>query len=73
MVRFGNIVNINVSLSELTNMKLTLKYEMINTKTGEVCTTGKTQHFFFDNNKQRPVSLKKEIPELFDLFSSLIT
>jgi len=72
MVRFNDIVSINVSVAELTNMKIILKYEITNTKTGELCTTGKTQHFFFDNKRQRPVSLRKEMPKLFELFESLI-
>jgi acyl-CoA thioester hydrolase len=72
MLRFGDTVNIHVTLSELSNMKMTIKYEMINARSGEVCTTGNSKHFFYDNNKQRPVSLKKEMPELFELFSSLM-
>ena len=73
MIRFGDTVTINVSLAELTNMKMTLKYEVINAKSGEICTIGKTQHFFFDRSKQRPISLKKEMPDLFELFSSFVS
>ena len=72
MVRFNEVVNISVTLSELTNMKVTLDYEIVNVKTGELCNTGYTRHCFFDNKRQRPVSLKKEVPQLFELFSSLL-
>ena len=71
MVRFGDIVNIHVSLSELTEMKMTIDYKIIDAKTGAVCTLGKTKHFFYSNSKKRPVSLKREIPELYDIFFSL--
>jgi len=71
MVRFGDIVNIHVSLSELKEMRMTVNYKIVNAKTGEICTLGKTRHFFYDNSKKRPVSLKKEMPELYEIFCSL--
>jgi len=71
MVRFGDMTYIQVSLSELTEMKLTINYEITEEKSGKVCTTGSTKHFFYNNNKRRPVSLKREIPELYSIFSSL--
>ena len=71
MLRFGDIVDIYTSITELKNMKMSVSYKIIETASGEVCTLGKTQHFFLDKNKNRPVALKKAIPELFELFSSL--
>ena len=73
MVRFGDIVNIFITLSELKEMKMTLDYKIIKADTNELCTLGKTKHFFYDNNRKRPVSLKKEIPELYEIFISLNT
>ena len=73
MVRFGDIVNIYASLSDLKEMKMTIDYKIVNAETNEICTQGKTKHFFYDNNKKRPVSLRKEIPELYELFSSINT
>ena len=72
MVYFGDSVNIHVSLSEIKEMKMTVDYQINNAKSGVICTLGKTKHFFYDNNKKRPVSLKKTIPELYGLFCSLI-
>jgi len=72
MVRFGDVVNIHLSLSELTEMRLTIDYKITSEKTGEVCTLGKTRHFFYNNKKKRPISLKREIPELYEVFASLI-
>jgi len=71
MVHFGDVVNIYVSLSELKEMKMTIEYKIVNAKSNESCTLGRTRHFFYDNNKRRPVSLKKEIPELYEMFCSL--
>ena len=71
MVHFNDIVNIHVSLSELKNMRMTLSYKIIDAKTNQICTLGKTQHFFYDNKEKRPVSLKKAIPELYELFLSI--
>ena len=71
MVHFGDIVNIYVSLSELTEMKMTVDYKIIDVKSGGICTLGKTKHFFYSNIKGRPVSLKREIPELYEIFNSV--
>ena len=71
MVRFGDIVNIHITLSELKDMKMAVDYKIINAKSGEICTLGKTKHFFYDNNKKRPVSLKKVIPELYEILCSI--
>lgn len=71
MVRFGDILHIHMSISELTNTRMTVSYEIYGADSNVLCTTGKTQHFFYDNNKKRPASLKKAMPELFDLLNSL--
>jgi len=71
MLRFGDITNIFIKVSELTEMKLALSYKITNAKSGEICTLGKTGHFFYSNTRKRPVSLKREIPELYEIFSAL--
>ena len=71
MVRFGDIVAIHVTLSELTEMKMTVEYKIVNETSGDVCTLGRTRHFFYSSKKQRPVSLKKEIPEIYEIFNSI--
>jgi len=71
MVHFGDIVNIYASLSELTEMRMTVDYKIINIKSGNICTLGKTKHFFYNNIKKRPVSLKREMPELYEIFCSI--
>jgi len=71
MVRFGDIVNIYLTLPELKEMKMTINYKIIDSKTEGIRTLGKTQHFFYDNNKKRPVSLKRVMPKLYEIFNSL--
>ena len=71
MLRFGDIVDVYVSLTEIKNMKMTINYKIIDVASGELCTLGKTQHFFYDRNEKRPVALKKAIPELYEFFSTL--
>lgn len=73
MLRFGDIINIYVTVSELTEMRLVLNYKITGNKPDEICTLGKTGHFFYSNTRKRPVSLKREIPELYEIFSSLNT
>lgn len=73
MVRFGDVVNIQISLSELKNASMIVNYQISDAGSGEIRTLGKTRHCFYDGVKKRPVSLKKVIPELFELLNSLCT
>lgn len=69
MVRFYDIVEIHVSFSLLTNTRMNVAYKIVDQKTGELRATGESKHCIFDQKKQRPVSLKKNLPHLFELFS----
>ncbi|MFT4007855.1 MAG: acyl-CoA thioesterase [Lacrimispora sp.] len=71
MVHFGDTINIQVSISALTASKMTVRYKMTDSVTGKLRTVGESTHCYFDANKKRPVSLKKVLPELYDLFASL--
>ena len=73
MVRFGDIVNIHITLSELSDMSINANYQILDTDSGETRALGKTRLCFYDKNKKRPVSLKKIIPELYELLNSLCT
>jgi acyl-CoA thioester hydrolase len=70
MVRFGETVEIKASITELTNARMYVKYEVRDVKTNELRTTGETRHCFWDSERKRPVSLKKVLPELCALFKS---
>lgn len=71
MVRFGDIVNIQVSVSFLSATKMTVQYQMTDAASGKLRATGESRHCYYDSTKKRPVSLKKTLPELYDLFASL--
>lgn len=71
MVRFGDTVEITTTVGSITPSRMSLSYTVINKETGLVCATGHTDHCYFDNRKQRPVSLKKALPELYQLFCTL--
>lgn len=73
MVRFGETVNIQVSISALSVTKMTVQYEITDAASGKLRATGESRHCYYDSNKKRPVSLKKALPELYDLFTSLCT
>lgn len=72
MVSFGDTVNIEVSISALTVTKMTVHYQITDAVTGKLRTTGESIHCYFDSNRKRPVSLKKVLPDLYDLFASYI-
>ena len=44
MVRFGDTVQINVSISELSKTRLTICYQITDATTGELRTSGTTSH-----------------------------
>lgn len=73
MTRFGDTVNIQVSISSLSVTKMTVQYQITDAETGKLRTIGESTHCYFDANRKRPVSLKKALPELYDLFTSLCT
>ena len=72
MVRFGETVDIAVTVSELTGSRMTVSYTVTDAATGQVRTTGETRHCYFDNRRQRPTSLKKALPELYAMFEHMI-
>ena len=69
MVRFGDTVAIQPSLIRLTPAKMEVGYRITDAKTGELKAEGSTGHFFFDIRQQKPVALKRAIPELYQLFA----
>ncbi len=71
MVRFGDTVNIRVSVTSLTPAQMMVQYQITDAKSGKIRAVAETRHCYFDANQKRPVSLKKALPELYDLFASL--
>jgi acyl-CoA thioester hydrolase len=70
MVRFGEAVTINAKITTLTNVRMTVSYEVRDSVTDELRTTGETRHCFLVSGKKHPVSLKKALPELYALFET---
>ena len=67
MVRYGDSVYVLPEIESYNGVKLSLAYRVIDVATGELCTTGKSQHCFL-NEAGRPVSLKKVQPSVHESF-----
>ena len=59
---FDDEVEISVAVVDFGGVKLTLKYEMTNKKTGETVAVGTTKHCF-TNKDGKPIILKKSFPD----------
>ena len=70
MVKFEDIVAIEVSILKYTGTRLTLSYRMTNETSGEPCAEGETTSCFM-NSGGRLISLKKDYPQLHELFEKL--
>ncbi|MCL2633226.1 MAG: acyl-CoA thioesterase [Oscillospiraceae bacterium] len=68
MVRFGESVVIYARIVMLTNSRMTVTYEVRDSKSDVLRSIGETRHCFLDGKSKRPVSLKKVLPELNELF-----
>jgi len=71
MVRFGDTINIHLTLSDLKHVTMTVNYQVLDAGSGELRALGKTRHCFYHGEQKRPVSLKKNMPDLYELFNSL--
>ena len=67
MVRFGDTVEILCELQSIEAMRMTLGYTITDSATGQVRTTGSSGHCFFSRSRQRPVSVKRDLPEFYEL------
>lgn len=65
---FPEQISINVKVKEFKGVKLFLQYEMKN-KDGKVVCTGITSHAFL-NAQGRPIRMKQDYPELYQLLST---
>lgn len=70
MVRFADTVAIRLFIEELGNARMTIRYEVKDANTGVLRAIGTSGHCYFDNEKKRPVSLKKSLPDLYALLSA---
>lgn len=68
MVHFADTVSISVSIEAFNGIRLSLSYQIHDTASGELRTTGTSSHCFL-NSHGKPVSLKKSFPQLYRILS----
>ncbi|MCR5416922.1 MAG: acyl-CoA thioesterase [Pseudobutyrivibrio sp.] len=66
---FSDTISIMVSVTEFKGVKLHLAYEMKN-QDGDIVSIGTSSHAFLDMNG-RPVKMKKDYPEFFEVLNSV--
>ena len=60
---YGDEIDIEVRLTQYTGVKLSLRYEMRNVRTGEVVATASSSHCFVEENG-RPVAVRRRFAAL---------
>lgn len=68
-VRFNNNILIHSVISSFNGIKLSITYTITDTEDKVTYSTGETEHCFL-NNSFKPVSLKRDYPEVFDIFNN---
>lgn len=68
MVHFGSVVTVNAYIKEYKGIKMTIVYEVVDSKTEMVHCRGLTKHYFI-NEAGKPVSLKQSCLEFHDMFA----
>jgi len=68
MVSFGDTVAIQPAISRFDKLRMNLTYSVVDLVSGQLRATGETGHCFYSTNKKRPVSLEKELPDLYEIF-----
>ncbi|AEB30562.1 putative acyl-CoA thioesterase [Carnobacterium sp. 17-4] len=71
MVHYNDRVYIIPKIEAFNGIRLTISYQILDKTTGKLRTTGESKHCFLDK-ENRPVSLKKKHPELYDLFDAYL-
>ena len=71
MTRFNDTVTITAKVLAFNGFKLSLAYEVRDILTGDLRTTGKSDHCFL-NTAGKPISLKKEQPDFYARLACLI-
>jgi len=71
MCRFGDKVRIFLKLKNFSGVRFTFSYEISDVVTNELRVIGESGHCFIDR-AGKVISLKKENPEFFEIFSSYV-
>jgi acyl-CoA thioester hydrolase len=70
MVHFDDTVEITSAITAFDGTRMTVSYRVTDVATGILRTLGESRHCFLRGG--RPVSLKKAMPELYELFLSCV-
>jgi len=70
-VTFGDVIQMGVLVKEYTGVRMTVKYDVIDKKSGKNVIIAETKHCFTDKNL-KPINLKKYAPNFSNKFISLI-
>lgn len=70
-VTYGDTILIEMYTTEYNGVRMTVKYNIKNKKTGEIVMTGETKHCF-TSKELRPINLKKYAPEFSKKFEGLL-
>lgn len=70
-LKFGDSFKIVTKLTNLTNVKMSLSYEIKNSYTNEICAIGESFHCFV-NNDFKPIAIKKLYPQILNAFKILL-
>lgn len=68
-VRFNNSILIHSVISSFNGIKMSITYTITDEEDKITYSTGETEHCFL-NNSFKPVSLKRDYPEVFDIFNN---
>lgn len=70
-VTYGDIIIINLSMKEYTGVRMRVKYDIKDKKTGKTVLVGETKHCF-TNKSLKPINLKKYKKEFSVKFENLL-
>lgn len=68
---FGDTIIINTTIKEYSGVRMTVKYEFKDKKTGKLVLTGETKHCF-TNKELKPINMKKHNKEFSEKFEGLL-
>lgn len=69
VTKFNETVVIIPKLEKISGVKFKVSYRIVNPETGELHNTAESEHCFL-NREFKPLFLKKEYPEIYDVFKS---
>lgn len=74
-LRYGDVAVVRTWVSESRGTKTTYSYEVFkqgdDIETAKPCCTGTSTHCLVDANTFKPVSIKRTLPELFNLYEQV--